>query len=70
MQVPGPDGKKGFGGACFTKDTAAFVNFSSNIGKEITLLKTAIQINNEIRSSYKNLDQREKDQNVNYDFEK
>ncbi len=69
MQVPGPDGKKGFGGACFTKDTAAFVNYSSKVGKEITLLKKAIQINNEIRSSYKNLDPREKDQNVNYDFE-
>ncbi|MDA9705180.1 hypothetical protein N9V57_04020 [SAR86 cluster bacterium] len=70
MQVPGPDGKKGFGGACFTKDTAALLDFSSKVGKEISLLKKAIQINNEIRSNYKNLDQREKDQNVNYEFDK
>ena len=24
MQVPGPDGDRGFGGACFPKDTEAF----------------------------------------------
>lgn len=33
MQVPGPDGKKGFGGACFPKDTNAFSTFSQNAFK-------------------------------------
>ena len=69
MDVPGHDGKKGFGGACFTKDTAALVEYSKNIDKEFSLLAKAININNEIRSQYKMLDKRELDQNVNYDFD-
>ena len=28
-QVPGPEGKRGFGGACFPKDTQAFANFAT-----------------------------------------
>ena len=69
MDVPGHDGKKGFGGACFTKDTAALLNYSKNISEEFTLLKTVIEINNKIRSQYKDLDEREKHQNVNYEFD-
>ena len=70
MDVPGHDGKKGFGGACFTKDTAALVEYSNSIDKEFSLLAKAISINNEIRSQYKKLNKREIDQNVNYDFDK
>ena len=69
MNVPGHDGRKGFGGACFTKDTAAFLNYSKSISEEFTLLKTVIEINNKIRSQYEDLDEREKHQNVNYDFD-
>ncbi len=69
MMVPGHDGKKGFGGACFTKDTAALLNYSKKISKEFTLLKNAIEINNKIRSEYEDLDEREKIQNVNYHFD-
>ncbi len=68
MMVPGHDGKLGFGGACFTKDTAAIYKHSLEIGKELTLLKKVIDINNSIRSSYPDLDDREIDQNVNYKF--
>jgi nucleotide sugar dehydrogenase len=70
MDVPGHDGKKGFGGACFTKDTAALVEYSNSIDKEFSLLAKVISINNEIRSQYKKLNKREIDQNVNYDFDK
>ncbi len=69
MDVPGHDGRLGFGGACFTKDTAALIKYSQNIEKELTLLKKAIEINNNIRSKYDQIDQREKDQNVNYEFD-
>ena len=55
MDVPGHDGKKGFGGACFTKDTAALVEYSKSIDKEFSLLAKVISINNEIRSQYKKL---------------
>ena len=67
MSVPGHDGKKGFGGACFTKDTAAFLKYSEEIGEKFLFLDSAININNSIRSKYDELDQREKEQNVNYD---
>ncbi len=60
-KVPGFDGKQGYGGACFPKDTSAFVKFS----KQLTLLDKCVKINNSYRSQYK-LDEREKEQNVNY----
>lgn len=60
-KVPGFDGKKGFGGACFPKDCSALVEYDSSL----TLLAEAIRINNEYRSQYE-LDEREKEQHVNY----
>ena len=69
MDVPGHDGRLGFGGACFTKDTAALIKYSQSSEKELSLLKKAIEINNNIRSKYDQIDQREKDQNVNYEFD-
>ena len=46
MMVPGPDGKHGFGGMCFPKDTSAFVK--SGQGK-LTLLEKARKINQDIK---------------------
>ena len=69
MDVPGHDGRLGFGGACFTKDTAALIKYSQTLEKEFSLLKQAVEINNNIRSKYDQVDKREKDQNVNYDFD-
>jgi nucleotide sugar dehydrogenase len=66
MQVPGPDGRYGFGGACFPKDTKALHSFSSKIGAESDLIRDAITINNKIRSKYQTLDEREEEQNVNF----
>lgn len=45
MQVPGPDGQYGFGGACFPKDTSAFVQYSTDMGSDLELLKLATKIN-------------------------
>lgn len=67
MTVPGHDGKKGFGGACFPKDSLAFIKFAEDIHAELNLLKSAIKINNKIRSDYKELDSRESEQNVSFD---
>jgi len=67
MDVPGPDGRKGFGGACFPKDTNAFVKYSMKNGKLLDILDAAIKKNNLVRSSYKKLSSREKDQNVNFE---
>ncbi len=69
MNVPGHDGRLGFGGACFTKDTAALIKYSQSLEKELTLLKKVVEINNNIRSKYDQVDQREKEQNVNYEFD-
>ena len=62
MAVPGFDGKRGFGGACFPKDTLALVREN----KEFTLLEEVVKINNEYRNQYE-LDDREIAQNVNYE---
>ena len=60
-RVPGYDGKRGFGGACFPKDTKAFTMFD----KGLTLIAESTKINNEYRKQYE-LDEREKSNNVDY----
>lgn len=45
MQVPGPDGKFGFGGHCFPKDTEAFLYYAKNKKVELNLLKKAVTSN-------------------------
>ena len=59
--VPGFDNKRGYGGACFPKDTAAFNAFC----KLFSILNESIKVNNEYRKNYE-LDDREKEQNVQY----
>jgi len=65
MSVPGPDGKKGFGGACFPKDTNALLNFAELKNVKLEVLKKVIQVNNDIRQKY-NVDEREESQNIKY----
>jgi len=48
-RVPGPDGKLGFGGSCFPKDTAALINYADTYGSTLWLLTEATYINDEIR---------------------
>lgn len=61
ISVPGFDGKRGYGGACFPKDTAAFANFA----KSFSVLEKVIEENNNYRKDY-DKDDRELAQNVNY----
>ena len=63
-RVPGFDGKRGYGGACFPKDTAAFANFASGLDP-FTVLEHVIDKNNAYRVNYEK-DEREKAQNVKY----
>ncbi len=66
MQVPGHDERKGFGGACFPKDTSALYDYSKEINSEFKLLKKAIKLNNELRAEYNDPLDREKEQNINF----
>ena len=67
MSVPGHDNRKGFGGACFPKDSLALAKYSIDLDSKMNLLAKAIKINNQIRSSYEDLDERESVQNVSFD---
>ena len=66
MNVPGHDGKKGFGGACFPKDSLALVKFAKSLNVELNSLISTVKINNQIRSQYKELGSRESEQNVSF----
>ena len=49
MNVPGPDGKFGFGGSCFPKDIQAMINFSDSLDTPSNVLKGAWKTNLEVR---------------------
>ena len=49
MNVPGPDGKFGFGGSCFPKDIQAMINFGESLGLNMSTLKGAWNTNLEVR---------------------
>jgi UDPglucose 6-dehydrogenase len=70
MNVPGPDGRYGFGGPCFPKDVKALIEYSKEIGSELTLLNKANNINNNIRAQYNNVTVREKEQNIKFNSKK
>lgn len=61
VRVPGYDGKRGYGGACFPKDTQALINYTDRF----TLIEECVRINNKYRRQYE-LDEREIAQNVIY----
>ena len=44
-QVPGPDGKYGWGGHCFPKDTSELIVFANNNGVKLTTLEAAVDSN-------------------------
>tara|TARA_B100000886_G_C20416722_1_gene489602 strand:- start:451 stop:1320 length:870 start_codon:yes stop_codon:yes gene_type:complete len=70
MSVPGHDGRFGFGGACFPKDTEALLSFFEENKKSFSLLAEAIKINNDLRSDYNNLLDREREQNISFKSKK
>lgn len=49
IHVPGPDGYRGFGGACFPKDTEALLHSANEIGTSLSILETAVQSNKVLR---------------------
>lgn len=67
--VPGHDGRKGYGSACFAKDVPAFVKFAQSIGKDFTVLKEVAIVNQDIRNSYGEPLPREKEQHVRFDYD-
>ena len=66
MQVPGHDGRLGYGGACLPKDSNAFSKYADEIDTPLNVLKAAINANNKIRSSYNIETERESDQNIKF----
>ena len=69
MDVPGHDGRKGFGGACLPKDLMALYSYSKDIGVESSIIKSVILSNNKIRSVYQEDTIREMDQNITFNKE-
>ena len=67
MRVPGPDGRVGFGGACFPKDTKAFVHFFNENKVKFSMLEEAIKVNDKIRRNYIEMLDREKEQNIDFE---
>ena len=49
LDVPGPDGKLGFGGACFPKDINAFIKFAKENKINMNILEAAWKTNLEVR---------------------
>ena len=49
MNVPGPDGKFGFGGSCFPKDIQAMINFAESLDVNPTTMKGAWEKNLDVR---------------------
>ena len=49
LNVPGPDGRMGFGGSCFPKDINAFMSFANSIGVDVNTIKGAWETNLNVR---------------------
>jgi len=49
LNVPGHDGKYGFGGSCFPKDIQAIIHFSNSLGLDMSVLKGAWKTNLKVR---------------------
>ena len=49
LAVPGPDGKRGFGGSCFPKDIQAMIKLGEELGVNTSTLKGAWETNLNVR---------------------
>ena len=49
MNIPGPDGKLGFGGSCFPKDVQAIINFGETLGVNMNTVRGVWETNLEVR---------------------
>lgn len=48
VAVPGPDGRRGFGGTCFPKDISSLIHQFHDAGVPCPVLEAVQQRNNEI----------------------
>ena len=46
--VPGPDGKRGFGGTCFPKDVSSFACQQKKVGQKSYIIEAAIERNDKV----------------------
>lgn len=49
LNVPGHDGKYGFGGSCFPKDIQALISYGDSVGVDLSVLKGAWKTNLKVR---------------------
>ena len=49
LNVPGTDGKFGFGGSCFPKDIRAMIKYAEEIGVDVNVLKGTWETNLQVR---------------------
>lgn len=66
MMVPGPDGRRGFGSACFAKDLPAIINESMKVDSELSILRSAWNANCAWRNSHQSTLPRELEQNIKF----
>ena len=64
--VPGFDGRKGTSGPCFGKDVPAFIRYSQEQGKELTVLKETWNVNCDYRNAYSAPLPREQEQHIEF----
>lgn len=50
LRVPGPDGKFGFGGHCFPKDTAGLLHYAKENNTDLSVLAKAVETNKNLRT--------------------
>ena len=50
-QVPGPDGKLGFGGHCLPKDLSALIFLAMNLDTETNVLNAVEETNDVVRKN-------------------
>ena len=51
LEVPGPDGDRGFGGHCFPKDLNALIKLAESIGLEPQILECVKSTNDNVRKN-------------------
>tara|TARA_B100000212_G_scaffold299163_1_gene243747 strand:- start:1141 stop:1977 length:837 start_codon:yes stop_codon:yes gene_type:complete len=49
LHVPGPDGRKGYGGTCFPKDVSAFITFAKENNIDLNTIEGGWKTNLEVR---------------------
>ena len=65
--VPGNDGRRSYGGSCFSKDIPALIKYAQSMDTDFTLLNEAWNSNCKYRNSYESLLDREIAQHISFD---